>query len=255
MKVTDTATIIARIRAAEAELPPARRLFDDPFARLFADEPEPSETSDQFSAVPFLREAIRLRTRFIDDFVCQGLADGFRQIVVLGAGFDCRALRLRDIAATASRVYEVDLPEQLATKRGVLEGAGVEIPDFLRFVACDFTAGDFESSLSAGLAGEGFSIGRLTLFIWEGVISYLNPDEIDRSLRWIAAASVLRSKAVFNYSINYLFGIDPEGMKQRAKAAGFASVEDRSLGSLYREHVAGPPSDVADLFRIAVVTR
>src|SRR2546428_12613315 len=49
LNVTDTATIIARVRAAESELPPDVRLFDDPFARLFASELEPHEIADQFA--------------------------------------------------------------------------------------------------------------------------------------------------------------------------------------------------------------
>jgi len=256
VKVTDTAAIIARVRAEESELPPEARLFVDPFARLFAGGLERGDGADQFGAVPFLREAIRVRTKFIDDFVRRGTADGIRQIVILGAGFDCRALRLEEIATTGSWVYEVDFAEQLATKRAVLDTAAVPIPKFVRFVPCDFTADNFESLLSVGLAGEGFSAGALTLFTWEGVISYLNPSEIDRTLRWMASVGAPGSRVVFNYSINNLSGTDPDGMSSRAKAAGFSSVDDRSLGSLYREYLtAEPPSDVAELFRLAVSVR
>jgi len=256
MNVTDTATIIARVRAAESELPPEARLFIDPFARLFTGEPEVDEVVAQFGAVPFVREQVRVRTRFIDDFVRQGIADGLRQVIILGAGFDCRAIRLEEIATSGSRVYEVDFGEQLATKRAVLEAAGVAIPELLRFVACDLAADNFESSLSAGLAAEGFSTGGRTLFIWEGVISYLNPTEIDRALCWMASVSAPGSRVVFNYTINQLSGIDPESMSARAKAAGFASIDDRSAGSLYHEYLkAEPPSEVADFFRLAVAIR
>jgi methyltransferase (TIGR00027 family) len=244
------------VRAAESELPPDERLFVDPFARLFASEPEAHELADQFTAVPFFREQVRVRTRFIDEFVRQGVADGFRQIVILGAGFDCRALRLGEIAATGSKVYEVDFREQLEKKRAVLAAASVAIPELLRFVACDFNAADFESSLGSGLVAEGFSVGGLTLFLWEGVITYLTPSEIDRTLCWMATVSAPRSRVVFNYTINHLAGNVPETMSARAEAAGFTSVDDRSAGSVYREYVkAEPPSDVADLFRLAVAIR
>ena len=256
MKITDTAAIIAQVRAEEGALPASERLFVDPFAYLFAAPPVDREVAEQFAAVPFLREQVRLRTRFIDDFVRAGVADGIRQIVILGAGFDCRALRLDEIAATGSRVYEVDFAEQLATKRSELEAGGVSIPDRLRFVPCDFTTADFETSLLDGLVREGLDTGARTLFAWEGVVSYLGPSEVDRMLRWIAAAGARGSRLVFNYPVNQLIGNDPDGMATRAKAAGFSSIDDRSLGALHRQYFgAEPASDIAELFRIATAVR
>jgi O-methyltransferase involved in polyketide biosynthesis len=38
------------------------------------------------------------RTRLIDDWVGENAAAGARQVVLLGAGFDCRALRLPNLA-------------------------------------------------------------------------------------------------------------------------------------------------------------
>src|SRR5438128_2274706 len=63
VKITDTAAIIARARAAEGDLPPDTRLFVDPFAHLFAGEIDESELAQTFGAVPFLREQVRIRTR------------------------------------------------------------------------------------------------------------------------------------------------------------------------------------------------
>jgi len=168
--------------------------------------------------------------------------------------------QLRNFAFTPSdRVWVFAysrVPGENSQMLGVLEAAGVAIPELLRFVACDLAAENFESSLSAGLAAEGFSTGGRTLFIWEGVISYLNPTEIDRALCWMASVSAPGSRVVFNYTINQLSGIDPESMRARATAAGFASIDDRSAGSLYREYLkAEPPSEVADFFRLAVAVR
>ncbi|MGH7899715.1 MAG: SAM-dependent methyltransferase [Candidatus Binatia bacterium] len=256
MEVTDTATIIARVRAAESELPPGARLFVDPFAHLFASDAEPDVLDEQLTSLPFFREQVRARTRFIDDFVLEGVSGGARQIVILGAGFDCRALRLRAIAETGSRVYEVDFPSQLETKRRALAAGGVAIPDHLRLVGCDFNAAGFESSLTAGLVAAGFSGGALTLFLWEGVITYLEPGEIERMLCWMARAGARGSRVVFNYTVNLLAGNTVESMSARGEAAGFSSVDDRSVGAVYRHYVrAEPPSEVADLFRLAVAVR
>ena len=56
------------------------------------------EGTQRFLALPFLPELVRIRTRFIDDFVRDGLAAVPRQIVLLGAGFDPRALRLPEVS-------------------------------------------------------------------------------------------------------------------------------------------------------------
>jgi len=255
MTVTDTAAIIAAVRAAEGELPAAQRLFTDPYAQLFALGPNLDEVVEQFRSLTVLSQQVRVRTRYIDDFVRRGIADGARQIVILGAGFDCRALRLEEIAASGSIVFEVDFGEQLEKKRTVLESAGVTLPGWVRYVACDFMAADFDSSLGAALAGERFTAGALTLFLWEGVISYLNPPEIDRTLSWMAATSAPGSRVVFNYTINSLTGLEPQQMDARAKAAGFASVDDRSLASLHRDYLKTEASEMAEQFRLAVAVR
>src|SRR5207249_1653884 len=118
-------------------------------------------------------------------------------------------------AATGSKVYEVDFREQREKKRAVLAAASVAIPERLRFVACDFNAADFESSLVSGLVAEGFSVSGLTLFLWEGVITYLTANEIDRTLSWMATVRAPRSRVVFNYTINHLAGNVPEAMRAR----------------------------------------
>jgi methyltransferase (TIGR00027 family) len=184
-EVADTATVIALIRSQESSVPPAERLFDDPYARLFSvGGAAAEEIAARFFTVPFFREAIRLRTRFIDDTVRAILADGLRQIVLLGAGFDCRTLRLADIANSGAAVFEIDFAPQLAHKRAVLEAAGVKLPDAVRFVPCDFTADDFETKLLVDLSADGFRPGMGTCFIWEGVVGYLDDAAVDRTPRF-----------------------------------------------------------------------
>src|SRR5262245_49744388 len=113
VEVTDTAAAIARVRSWERELPEGERLFDDPYAHLFADGAAADEAVALFLSAPLFRCHIRLRTRFIDDAVRAALADDVKQIVNLGAGFDCRALRLTEIPAAGAQVYEVDFASQL----------------------------------------------------------------------------------------------------------------------------------------------
>lgn len=68
--VADTAFSIAAVRAEEATLPVSERLFEDRYASLFAAEgAHVAESTQRYLALPFFRDGIRLRTRFIDDVV------------------------------------------------------------------------------------------------------------------------------------------------------------------------------------------
>src|SRR6516162_8681907 len=98
--VADTAFMTAAVRAEEAARPEAERLFEDPYAAVFAAQgAHVAEATQRFLDLPFLRDGVRLRTRYVDDAVREGLAAGLRQVVLLGAGFDARGLRMPEIAA------------------------------------------------------------------------------------------------------------------------------------------------------------
>ena len=102
-----TAEYMAFFRACESVRPKGERLFFDPLATLFIRRS--LRAAVWVSRIPMLgasvdwcadrrlpgaRTSAIARTRLIDDATDQVLRDKFRQIVVLGAGFDCRAYRL-----------------------------------------------------------------------------------------------------------------------------------------------------------------
>src|SRR5262245_22416305 len=164
LTVSDTAYAIAVIRAREAELAESERLFEDPYARIFAAAGEHArEGTERVLSLPFLRDAIRLRTRHVDDVVRDAITRGARQLVLMGAGFDARALRLQEIARSGVRTFEIDLPALLETKRALLEGSGVAIPASVHHVACDFT-GAFAARLVEDLVAGGFERGEPAMF-------------------------------------------------------------------------------------------
>jgi methyltransferase (TIGR00027 family) len=123
-----TAEYMALFRALENFRPSNVHLFEDRFALEFL---TPSlRTVARMSRYPFLSFLIPwlidrrwpgahlsgiARTRFIDDALLKALQEGMQQVVILGAGFDCRAYRIPGIERT--RVYEVDHPNTLAAKR------------------------------------------------------------------------------------------------------------------------------------------
>ena len=102
-----TAEYMALFRALENFRPSNVRLFEDRFALEFL---TPSlRTVARMSRYPFFsflipwlidrlwlgaRSSGIARTRLIDDALRKTLQEGMQQVVILGAGFDCRAYRI-----------------------------------------------------------------------------------------------------------------------------------------------------------------
>jgi methyltransferase (TIGR00027 family) len=242
---------IARVRAEERALPEAERLFEDPYAALFAGDYEEDAVGERMLSIPFLRESVRLRTRVIDDVVRDGLAAGLRQLVILGVGFDCRALRLAEIEATGALVFEVDFPAQLAAKQSILSAANVRLPRWVRTVPCDFTVVDFETILARDVAARGFRQGAGAVFVWEGVVGYLDDAAVDRTLALVTGLGGRGSRLVLNYSINRFV---PAALVARLHGAGFSAVHDESLDPVYQRLLDRDAPPEANLFRIVAAT-
>jgi methyltransferase (TIGR00027 family) len=252
LTVSDTAYSIAAIRAQEAALPPEQRLFEDPYARTFADAgAHAAEGTMRYLALPFFRDGIRLRTRFIDDFVRRGLSDGIDQLVLLGAGLDARGLRLAEIEGQRATVFEIDFGALLAHKRDLLAASGCDVPPHVKYVACDFAAPAFERGLAKSLQGAGFRAGVGALFVWEGVIGYVDDAMIDRSLALMARLGGRTTRLSFTFG---RMTFDPESALTRTKRAGFTSCEELGLDDVWRRYLPGDPHPNAFVSRVAVAT-
>lgn len=248
--IADTAFAIALARAEESLRPAAERLFEDPYAALFRPTtPAAEEAARRSVQLLCFRERVRLRTRFIDDFVRDALASGLTQLVLLGAGFDARGLRMPEIEAHGATVFEIDTPLQLTRKRASLTSAGVAIPPSIAHVPFDFEASDLEETLPPALETRGFRIGAGAVFVWEGVVGHIDGAMVDASLRFMAGAGGPGTRLVFTFSDVRL---DPYPAKVRVLRAGFASFEEHTFDVLWRRHLPGEPSPAALLSRIGV---
>lgn len=240
--VSDTAYAIATMRALEAERPERERLFEDPFARIFAEAGAHAEAGTKlFLSLPFFHDGVRLRTRFVDNAVREALADGLRQVVLLGAGFDMRAQRMPEIAGSGARVFEVDVPEALSTKRALLEAAGVESPDHVARVAADFLDRDLPAKLRTDLEAHGHRVGEGTLFVLEGVVAYLDAPAVERTFQ---LAGALGTRLVFDFAPT---AFEPDPAEARTRRAGFSRFEQVGFDVLWRRYMpqAGPPHENA----------
>jgi methyltransferase (TIGR00027 family) len=130
--------------------------------------------------IPIQYEA-SARVTFFDAAVDRHLAT-IAQFVILGAGFDTRAFRLPKDARVQS--FEVDAPKTQALKRAMLHKAGIDT-NGVTFVSADFERDDWLARLVAA----GFDSGKPALFLWEGVMMYLDREAVESTLRKIASTA------------------------------------------------------------------
>jgi methyltransferase (TIGR00027 family) len=225
-----TAQWVAAARGMGRLLPEAVRLADDPYGMSFSSsaiarllDRQPGPRAEAIARIPGLATWIvymQVRTRLIDDAVRAFVAGGGRQVVVLGAGYDCRALRLPELAE--SQVYEIDHPATQDHKLAVLARLRVSSPALT--LPWDFETRPMDE-LADALAELGHEPAEPTLTIWEGVTMYLTEGAIDASLDAIASWSAPGSELVMTY-----FG---------KSAVDKPSLALRALGALVRR--AGEP--------------
>jgi methyltransferase (TIGR00027 family) len=199
-----TAQWVAAARGLGQLLPEAVRIADDPYGLAFSSSSlarlvtgSRGERAEAIARIPGLCAWIvhmQVRTRLIDDAARAFTALGGRQVVVLGAGYDCRALRLSELAGT--RVYEIDHPATQGHKLAVLERLGVTSP--ARYLEWDFETRPMDD-LPGALAEAGHDPAAPTLTIWEGVTMYLTEGAIDASLRAITTWSTPGSELAMSY--------------------------------------------------------
>ena len=131
-------------------------------------------------APPGIYEYVLARTKLLDEVFIDALETHFSQIVLLGAGFDTRALRFRS-RNKRTKIFELDIQTTQQPKIDILNRKKVALPKELVFVPIDFN----KQSLSDVLFAAGYEERQKSLFIWEGVTMYLTPDAVDSTLDFI----------------------------------------------------------------------
>jgi methyltransferase (TIGR00027 family) len=196
-----------------------------------------------------LRNQASARQTVYDDVVDRYLP-GIAQFIILGAGFDTRALRLPSDAHVRS--FEVDTPATVNLKQEALKKADVD-PAGVTFVAADFEQEDwFDLLVEAG-----FNPAERALFLWEGVTPYLDRNAVEDTLGRIAGTAAGSVIAFDYFSTEVLesrspimrivrrslqkggeplkFGVDSapplrERVSELVRSCGLALVEQRTVG-------------------------
>ncbi len=200
-----TAEMMALFRALESTRPAGARLFNDQLAVRFLRPwmrwgvrcshcPPVRAGLCRFIdwRWPGARPSGVARTRFIDDALRHALSEGAEQVVLLGAGYDCRGYRIE--AMNRVRVFEVDCRDTQSFKRLHLKETPGPPPVQEVFVEVDF----MRQALGDALALAGFDRNRRTVFVWEGVTNYLDERSVNSTLRFIGSCAQ-GSTIVFTY--------------------------------------------------------
>lgn len=203
-KLSRTAVGIALCRAGESEKPESERICYDPYAKYFL-----PWFFSVFRRIPFfikyrrkkwrkrspgMLEAVVARVRYMDDFLLDCIDNGLEQFVSLGAGFDTRPYRI-DGLKSGIRIFEVDHPATQKVKMKKLKKILGAIPGHVKFVSVRFNSQDLGERLMA----EGYDKTLKTLFIWEGVVMYLTPEAVDKTLSFVKNNSGSGSSIIFDY--------------------------------------------------------
>ncbi|MBW0011993.1 class I SAM-dependent methyltransferase [Mycobacterium sp.] len=144
-----------------------------------------------------------VRTHFFDEYFGDTVAGGIRQVVILAAGLDSRAYRLRWPAGTA--VYEIDQPKVLEYKTRILESHGAVPRARRRAVPVDL-----RDDWPAALKAAGFDRGQPTAWLAEGLLPYLPSEAQDRLFEMVTGLSAPGSHIAVE-----AFGLNSNGNIQR----------------------------------------
>lgn len=228
-----TAAWVALMRGMGTLLPPSLQLVHDPFGLRFAGRWRAlGDGGGRATARLWLRGRLyttvllmQLRTRVLDDAVDAFVASGGRQLVLLGAGFDCRAWRLSSLAGAT--VYEVDHPATQAKKRALMEGE----PTAARvvFIPWNFEAEPLDR-LPVRLAADGHDERSPSMTISEGVLPYLTDDAVEATFACVARYSSPagpRSRFSFTY-------FDRSLLADTSRAASSERLFVRLIGEPFR---------------------
>lgn len=220
-----TTVFMATFRAIESTRPEKERLLYDPFAQLFISRFYrsclPFCTIPLFYKVlagyiemnwPGVLSAGVARTKKIDEMIIKAVReDGINQIIILSAGFDTRAHRL-NIGLPVNFV-EVDHPAVQDIKRAQLAQVMEHPVTLVDYIPIDINKQPLAEVMPALLHLKHYK----TLFLWEGVTTYLKAAAVDTIFQYIKSFPS-GTQTIFTY-------IDKRVLEEPDKYYGFRRID------------------------------
>jgi methyltransferase (TIGR00027 family) len=142
---------------------------------------------------PGLSSSIIARVRYFDDYVMKNIEGGVEQLLILGAGYDTRAYRIKELKDI--KVFEVDHPNTQSFKIKKIRDIFGTIPYNVSYVPLDF---EFEE-LGQKLFENCYESSKKTLLIMEGLIMYIPKEAVQKIFSFFTANSGTDSSIIFDY--------------------------------------------------------
>lgn len=186
---------------------------------------------------------ILLRQRWAEDALAAAVAEGTRQYVIIGAGFDSFALR-RPAWARDLDIIEIDHPATQGLKVQQMARAGVAAPEGWRLVAADLSREDLASALTRS----SYRVGEPAFFAWLGVTVYLTREANLTTMASVAAISAPTSRLAFTYADQAMFerrgGAAAEGDTLRRSSEIVARLGEPFVSGFHPADLAGDLASV-----------
>ena len=230
-----TAQGVAKQRLIESLAKPDRRIIYDPYAKNFVLGANIIKLMGHRLSVwlgnkiiPGMHEHLISRTRYIDDLIEESTFANIEQYVILGAGYDSRAHRLK--LPSKLKIFEVDQSEVQELKR-------LRLPDnmpnreSITYVDIDFN----HQSLKEQLINVGFDQNKSTIFTLEGVSQYISREALDATLKEVADLNPNSNSKIFISYVNKLLKEDSKacfgkGYSKPEKAVSFITNSAAKMG-------------------------
>jgi len=193
-------------------------------------------------------EWVIARTRYIDEIFEKALSSGCVQALIIGAGFDSRAIRF-NTSERGTKVFELDAAPTQEAKLQQYRDRDIAVPPNVTFVPINFD----RESIPEKLKEVDFCAAAKTLVIAEGLFQYLKPDAALAVLQTIKDLTGPGSWLVFDYAHadafcgegnaygqarmirgtkrlgeSWQFGIDEQELKPLLSKYAFRLVEQKS---------------------------
>ncbi|PSL43142.1 methyltransferase (TIGR00027 family) [Chitinophaga niastensis] len=279
-----TAQYMALFRALETTRSHKKRLFTDKYATSFLDNglkaavwlcmiPGWRSIAESIirKKIPGALSSGIARTKYIDELLQQSVSNGAQQVLILGAGFDTRGLRLPFLKTVP--VIEIDHPNTSRFKLAKL--GSLKTQAGIHYYQIDFN----EQSLDQLGALHHFDYSLQTAIIWEGVTNYLHKEAIDNTftfLQQFAPGSaviftyvheeVLENPAVFyggekllqdvsELEEKWTFGFNPAALKDYLQRYNFTLLEDLGAMEYRNKYMPERTEKGYEFYRVAYARR
>ena len=230
-----TAQGVAKQRLIESLAKPDKRVIYDAYAKHFVLGASILKLiGHKFSVwlgdkiVPGMHEHLISRTRFIDDLIEKGTSIDIEQYVILGAGYDSRAHRLK--LPSKLKIFEVDQPEVQKRKLSRLPDKTTN-KENVTYINVDFN----NQSLKEQLLNAGFDQNKSTIYTLEGVSQYITREALNSTLKELDALNQNSNSKIFISYVNKLLKDDPKacfgsGYSNPEKAVNFITNGSAKVG-------------------------